>query len=166
MFGKPLQIAILIFAGLVIIILSRVAVKTVFFSAPSQAAEEHEVVKVVKKEKHETGGGSHGGEEGELNEGIYMIENLIINPANSGGRRHLFMDIGLKYNETTVKHELEQLDPQIRDNLITILAGQEMSVLSEISYREKIRETLIKAVNYHLKTGKVEKLFFVRYVFQ
>jgi len=116
---------------------------------------------------------------------IYMIDDLIINPANSGGRRHLLVSLGLEYfvnakdkekggerssgegdDLTGVGAELSLREPQIRDNLITLLGGQEISVLSDIQYREKIRASLLKSINYYLETGQVDKLYFVKYVFQ
>ncbi|MCX6640541.1 MAG: flagellar basal body-associated FliL family protein [bacterium] len=97
---------------------------------------------------------------------FYLINDLIINPAESGGRRHLMVSIGLEYRDALIKLELEKRDPQIRDNLITLLAGQQISVLSDIKFREKIRESLLNSVNYFLEAGQVEKLYFVSYVFQ
>jgi flagellar FliL protein len=95
-----------------------------------------------------------------------MINDLIINPAASGGRRHLMVSLGLEYADPLLKVELENRDPQIRDNLITLLAGQDANVLTDIRYRESIRQSLLKAVNYYLESGTVEKVYFTKYVFQ
>ncbi len=161
MFGKPLHIILMVITVIGVVLISRIIVTTFLFN-PGTESVEHQT-----PEKEKSKGGGHGGEKGdESNEGIYIIDNLLINPAKSGGRRHLLVAFGLEYHDLLVKEELERLDPQIRDNLITLLAGQEMSILSEIAYREKIRESLLKAINYHLEDGEVEKLFFVKYVFQ
>jgi flagellar FliL protein len=169
MMGKPLNIIVIVFAVVGVVLASRLVVQTVFFS-PGETTSQHEVAADERQAKAEdSGGGSHGGEEGESaepDEGIYMINSLVINPARSGGRRHLVVSLGLEYHQRHIKDDLERLEPQIRDNLITLLAGQEMTVLSDISYREKIRKSLLKAVNYYLEEGQVEKLYFVKYVFQ
>ncbi|TKJ42235.1 hypothetical protein CEE37_00735 [candidate division LCP-89 bacterium B3_LCP] len=171
--GKPINIVMVVFAVIGVVLLSRVIVQTFVFSPPEQAvvhdgeasvhSQEREAKKEEKK-KDSHGGGQGEGEEPE--EGIHMIENLVVNPANSGGRRHLMVSLGLEYHELHVKEELERLDPPIRDNLITLLAGQEMGVLADIKYRERIRKSLLKAINYYIEDGRVEKLYFVRYVFQ
>lgn len=167
MMGKPLNIIVIIFAVIGVVLASRLVVQTFFFS-PGEQTAQHEVAAEEKHAKQEdTAGGGHEGEEGgEPEEGIYMINNLVINPARSGGRRHLMVSLGLEYHQRYIKEELVRLEPQIRDNLITLLAGQEMNILAEISYREKIRKSLLKAVNYYLEDGQVEKLYFVKYVFQ
>jgi len=97
---------------------------------------------------------------------FYMIQDLIINPAATGGRRHLLVSLGLEYHDPKMKEELTRRDPQIRDNLITLLAGQEVDVLTDIRYRENIRNSMLKAVNYYLSDGEVDRLYFVKYVFQ
>lgn len=97
---------------------------------------------------------------------FYMINDLVINPAASGGRRHLLVCLGLEYHDPLLKEELVKREPQIRDNLITLLAGQDANVLTDIRYRESIRKSLLKAVNFYLSGGEVEKLYFTKYVFQ
>ncbi len=125
---------------------SRLLVKKMFF--PTSAPEKKE-----KAEKEALGE-------------FYMIEDLVVNPASTGGRRHLLVSLGLEYHDPLLKEELTKRDPQIRDNLITLLAGQEVSVLADIQYRENIRRALLDAVNYYLTEGKVARVYFVKYVFQ
>lgn len=167
MMGKPLNIIMIIFAVLGVVLASRLVVQTFFFSPAEQTAQHYAAPDEKQAKKEGTKGGSHsGGETEEPEEGIYMINNLVINPAKSGGRRHLMVSLGLEYHHSHIKEELVGLEPQIRDNLITLLAGQEMTILADITYREKIRKSLLKAVNYYLEDGQVEKLYFVKYVFQ
>jgi flagellar FliL protein len=141
----------LLLAGILIPVLafsafsSQMVIKKIFFPDPQPVKKE-----AVKIEVGE----------------FYMINDLIINPAASGGRRHLLVNLGLEYADPLLKAELEKRDPQIRDNLITLLAGQDSNVLTDIRYRESIRQSLLKAVNFYLEGGKVEKLYFTKYVFQ
>ena len=150
--GKSKLIRLLMTVGLLVPILafsafaSRMLVKKMFF--PTSASEKKE-----KTEKDELGE-------------FYMIEDLVVNPAATGGRRHLLVSLGLEYHDPLLKEELTKRDPQIRDNLITLLAGQEVSVLADIQYRENIRRSLLDAVNYYLTEGKVARVYFVKYVFQ
>ncbi len=125
---------------------SRLLIKKMFFTGTPSEAKAEEVNEEVGE--------------------FYMIEELIINPAATGGRRHLLVSLGLEFHDPLLKEELSKRDPQIRDNLITLLAGQEVPVLTDIRYREDIRKSLLEAINYHLKEAKVERLYFVKYVFQ
>ena len=155
---RIVKIAVPVVAAIVMVFASRVLVQTLFFAPSGEEVSAAE----VSSSKSE---GGHGGGESS-GHGFYMIKDLIINPANSGGRRHLMVTLGLECHDAAVEEELAMKDPQIRDNLITLLAGQEIGILADISYREKIRKSLLKAINYYMKEGKVEKLYFVEYVFQ
>lgn len=128
---------------------ANILVKQIFFSAPAANG----AASVAHKDLAEIGE-------------FYIVNDLIINPAATGGRRHLMVSLGLEYHNPLVAEELARRDPQIRDNLITLLGGQEVSVLADIKYREDIRRSLLKAINYYLTEGKVERLYFVKYVFQ
>ncbi len=164
------KIAIMVFAGIAIVVLqvavSRMLVKKMFFTPKAE--------KPVQEEKeHHQGIGD-----------IYTLEDLVINPAQSGGRRHLLVSIGLEYHHegegeesgshsgggegelTGVGAELQSLEPVLRDNLITLLAGQNINILSDIKYRERIRKSLLEAINFYLYEGQVDRLYFTKYVFQ
>lgn len=128
---------------------ANILVKQIFFS-PSAA---NGAASAANKDRAEVGE-------------FYIINDLIVNPAATGGRRHLLVSLGLEYYDPMVAEELARRDPQIRDNLITLLGGQEVAVLADIKYREDIRRSLLKAINYYLTEGKVDRLYFVKYVFQ
>jgi flagellar basal body-associated protein FliL len=142
-FGKPAGIVVAVLAFEVFS--SQMLVKRMLFAPPPPP---------VKEQGHAAVGE------------FYMIPDLIINPAASGGRRHLLISIGLEYHDPEMEDELAKRDPQIRDNLITLLASQDVNVLTDIRYRENIRRSLLKAVNYYIDEGEVNRLYFVKYVFQ
>ncbi|MFH1861936.1 MAG: flagellar basal body-associated FliL family protein [bacterium] len=149
--GKSLK-KFLIITGAVVLILvlqlvgSHLLVKAMFFT-PKKAVEPE----------------SEGEEQ---SSGVYLLDDLIINPAASGGRRHLLVSLGLECEGKLVLEEIVKRDAQIRDNLITLLAGLEIDILADIQYRERIRSSLLKAINFHLSKGEVQKLYFAKYVFQ
>ncbi len=97
---------------------------------------------------------------------IYSITGLIINPKETGGSRHLLVDIGLETHENKVMDELTKIEPMLRDNLNTFFAAQRFDVLQDISYREKLRKRVQEIVNYHLTDGTVDEVFFIQYVIQ
>jgi len=148
---KSLLGKISMLAGIVLAVLafeafsSHLLVKRLFFAPPKPPEKSSEAIEVGE---------------------FHIIPDLVVNPAATGGRRHLLVSIGLEYHDPLMEQELTRRDPQIRDNLITLLAGQEVNVLTDIRYRENIRNSLLKAVNYYLDSGQVERLYFVKYVFQ
>ncbi len=97
---------------------------------------------------------------------IYQLSGIIVNPSGSRGTRHLLVDIGIESPNMKVTGELTNLEPQLRDNLITFLTAQKIDVLTDIQMREKIRNKVMDIINYYLTEGQVERVYFIRYVFQ
>jgi flagellar protein FliL len=103
-------------------------------------------------------------------EGLYgmiqRLEGIIVNPTDSNGSKVLLVDIGFETGSADVLAELGTLEPLLRDNINTFLSAQRLPVLSDISMRDRIRDRIMEIANYHLTTGKVGRVFFIRYVLQ
>ncbi|MCB2210570.1 flagellar basal body-associated FliL family protein [bacterium] len=97
---------------------------------------------------------------------LYTIEGIIVNPTDSKGTKILLVDIGFETGSDAVVAEMGSMEPLLRDNINTFLSAQRLPVLSDISYRDKIRDRVQQIANHHLTSGKVGRVFFVRYVLQ
>ena len=128
---------------------SHFIVKMLFFSKPPKAKTAK--VKTVAK-----------GEYGE----VFQMPGIIVNPIDTRGTNHLLIDIGFESTDSKVLAEIVLLEPQLRDNFITFLSAQRIDVLTDIKMRERIRDRIIEITNYHLTRGVVDKVYFIRYVYQ
>jgi len=98
---------------------------------------------------------------------IYVIKDLIINPAGTRGTRFFLVSLGLEYSPPSAEDRLSQQEPRVRDKLITILAEKTLAQLSDITYREKLRKEINQAVQEVLgEDAKVLHVYFVKYVLQ
>ncbi len=97
---------------------------------------------------------------------VYKLESLIVNPRDTGGRRHLLIEIGFEVSDPVAITELETIDPLLRDNLLTFFSAQKTETLTDIHLRDKIKEKVKEIANFNLTTGEVTKVYFIRYVFQ
>lgn len=97
---------------------------------------------------------------------VFPLTGIIVNPKDTRGSKHLLVDINFQISNEKVAAQLTELDPLIRDNIITFFSAQRYEVLTDITMRENIRRRVIEIVNYHLSEGQVENAFFVRYVLQ
>jgi len=113
------------------------------------------------------GGGSHGGGEGSGSEeqGPLTIDNLILNPAESGGSRFLIATLVLDTDDET-RAEIESRDAEIRDLLHTVLDARTVDELSDIGLRDEIREQLRSALNTMLGYEGVHRIFLPQFVIQ
>lgn len=114
------------------------------------------------------GGGGHGSAPygaASADEGPLAIDNLILNPAESGGSRFLIATLVLDTDEGT-RAELEARDAEARDLLQTVLAVRTVAELSDISLRDQIREDLRIALNTMLGYEGVHRIFLPQFVIQ
>lgn len=97
---------------------------------------------------------------------IYLFKDVVVNPANTGGRRYLVVSMGFELDTKKLGGEIERKEPQIRDAVITLLSQKGISYLVDIQQREFLRGEIVDAVNRHLSQGQVIKVYFVKYVLQ
>ena len=114
-------------------------------------------------------GGGHGGSspygDASPDDGPLAIDNLILNPAQSGGSRFLIATLVLDTDEET-RAELEARDAEARDLLQTVLAIRTVDELSDISLRDEIRNDLRIALNTMLGYEGVHRIFLPQFVIQ
>jgi flagellar FliL protein len=97
---------------------------------------------------------------------VYVVKDLIVNPAGTNGLRFLLTTIGLEVtSEETVK-ELEKRDVQIHDSIIGILTGKTLPELDDASSRDSLKVSIKDQVNKELVTGSVINVYFSKFIIQ
>ena len=96
---------------------------------------------------------------------FFEIQNMIVNPAGTEGRRFLMVHIGLESLDSDVQAEFEQKEIVIRDVVLNLLGQRSVDELADVSQREALKEDLREAVNQVL-VGEVNRLYFTQYVLQ
>ena len=109
------------------------------------------------------GGDSYGGSAAD--EGPLTIENLVLNPAGTGGSRFLIATLALEADDDA-RVELETRSVEARDVLLTVLSSMTVEQLTDISQRDVIRETLRSALNDMLAREGVYRIFLPQFVIQ
>lgn len=99
-------------------------------------------------------------------ESMYALEDLVINPAFSGGERYLVLSLVFISDTKETQKEIEAKLPLIQDNLNTLLSQKGVWWYSNSENREGLREEIRVAVNELLRTGKVTRVLFTKYVIQ
>lgn len=97
---------------------------------------------------------------------ITPIEDIVVNPAGSGGTRYLCTTVALESTKPMVADEVAEREPQIRDTLIEILSKRTVEDLSALSTREELRQEIKIAVNDLLVSGEVVGVYLSNFVLQ
>lgn len=113
----------------------------------------------------EGGGGGHGAGGAEPTEELLRIDDLVVNPAGSGGSRFLVAAISLDA-DIEAQEALVARDAEARDLLLTVLASHTVEQLADVSFREEIRTELRGTLNTMLGYEGVHRVFFPQFVIQ
>ncbi|MBU0509493.1 flagellar basal body-associated FliL family protein [bacterium] len=135
--------------------------KTLIFGDPATAVE-------VKPEKQEKG--KHAKEKKSETESEHlstiMIEEIIVNPAETAGRRYLAISVGLLTEAPEAEKLFEDKKPLIRDALISLFSSKYLDQLSSIQYRDTLKEEVKVVVNKQFSDAPVKGVLFTGYVLQ
>ena len=102
----------------------------------------------------------------ELGKYIYSISDLIVNPANTDGKRLLLTTVGFDIPKAEMETELKSREAMVKDVVITTLSSKDIAQLANTAYRDTLKTEI---------TGKLEKLipdvtindvYFSKYIIQ
>jgi flagellar FliL protein len=106
-------------------------------------------------------------EEAPIEYGEFLeLDNLIVNPARSDGKRFLMIKIGLESDEPKALDEIVSKKVVIHDTILDLLSAKPVEDLASIERRESIKEEIREALNEILTEGDVTRLYFTQYVLQ
>lgn len=119
------------------------------------------------------GGDAHGGSAeggGKAGEAaappVLLLENLVLNPANSGGSRYLLMSIAIEGTSAKAVAAMTARDAEIRDLILSTLGRKTVDELSDVTTRDAIKAELIAAVQERFGKTSVKQLYFPQFVIQ
>ncbi len=135
-------------------------------AAPTQAKA---TPKKETRSKTNEGGGGHGAEQGEEASepsDIYMLEDVIVNPAGTGGTRFLSVSIGFEVGSDETYEMFDTREAIIKDALITILGSKTIQQLSDSKEKEITRYQIRKRIEHLLKVDDVSAVYFTDFILQ
>ena len=110
---------------------------------------------------------SPGHGDGEPNEAsIYVVKDIIVNPAGTNGTRFLLTTIGIEVTTPEAHKELEAKDVQVRDIINTILTGKDLVTLSMVDQRESVRQEIAQKIGALLHGGGLTNVYFSKFIIQ
>lgn len=97
---------------------------------------------------------------------IYVVKDLIINPAHTNGTRFLLTTIGFKMSNMESVSEMGKKEIQVRDILNTILTSKTLDQLVSVSLRDSLRAEIGNEVKKVVQGGKLQNVFFGKFIIQ
>ena len=160
--------------GLGVVVIGAVLMLFVFKSPSSSAAGEGakktEKAKVEKSSEKPAEGHSGSKEKkGEGKEGeslVYKVENIVVNPAGTGGSRFLSVSFGIDLKTKELLGEVESHAVQVRDALITVLSSKTVADLTDPKQKELMRLQIRKRLEQLLGSTDIAGVYYTDFVLQ
>jgi flagellar protein FliL len=99
-------------------------------------------------------------------EHIYVIKDLIINPAGTNGQRYLLTTIAFNLSTEEAMRDIEKKEMAVRDALNSVLTSKAMEELISVAQRESLRKEIADKVKGLVAHGKLSGVYFSKYVIQ
>ncbi len=108
--------------------------------------------------KEAAGGGSEAGAF------IVPINDVIVNPKNSGGQHYLMVNLGIDVDTPEHQKLLEERSIIIKDLLLNYLSSKTLDELTATSFKEEFKKTLEASIKKLMKEIKVNNIYFSKYI--
>lgn len=97
---------------------------------------------------------------------VHLMENLVLNPAGSGGSRFLLLSVAIETGSSAVQATMTTRDAELRDIILTSLGTKTVDQLTDIANREGIKKELNTAIAARFGKSAVKRLYFPQFVVQ
>ena len=110
--------------------------------------------------------GESGGEEGKpATKPVHMLDNIVLNPAASGGTRFLLLSVAFEVKNAAVLEEMKARDAELRDVVLVTLGSKTVEELADMGTRDALKTELRAAAEKVFKKG-VKRVYFPQFVIQ
>jgi flagellar protein FliL len=97
---------------------------------------------------------------------LRVIDNLVLNPAGSGGTRFLMITASIELNSTEADELLKGRDAQVRDALLSYFSRKTVVELADVGARDQIRKDVIALLTPLVQKGAITAVYFPQFVIQ
>lgn len=97
---------------------------------------------------------------------VVLLDNLVLNPAGSGGLRFLLVTVGVQLSNGASAEMLKTHDAEARDIVLRIFGTRRVDELAEIRMRDGLKREIMTAIDSLLGTRIVKGVYFPQFVIQ
>ena len=110
---------------------------------------------------------AEGGKDGATVEAaIHVLDNMVLNPAGSGGSRYLLLTVAIEVGAPTSLESFKARDAELRDIVLTTLGTKPVEQLTDMATREQFKVEITKAVDERFGKKSVKRIYFPQFVVQ
>jgi flagellar FliL protein len=116
--------------------------------------------------------GEHTGKEGEAGgaTNLHLIDNLVMNPAGSGGTRFLMVAAAVEFKEAALVDLFKARDAEVRDIVLRVMGAKTVEQLSDMAMRDSLRKELGDSLSGLVPKAQrkqaIRRVYFPQFVIQ
>jgi flagellar FliL protein len=120
----------------------------------------------------EGGAGGHGpeGEGSDAASSVHLIDNMVLNPAGSGGTRFVMLAAAVEFGDAKYVDQIRARDAEARDIVLRVVGSRGVEQLAEMSFREILRKELADSLSALFPKAErgsaIKRIFFPQFVIQ
>jgi len=107
-----------------------------------------------------------GGEGKVTGQFVFVVKDMIINPAGTGGTRFLLATVGVETSSEEHLKSIEKKDVVVRDVLNTVLASKSVEALDDQTLRDGLRREIKDSLKKYIKPEKISQVYFSKFIIQ
>ncbi len=97
---------------------------------------------------------------------IYSIDDIIVNPADTDGKRLLLTSVGLDVAKPEMETDIKTREPMVKDAIISTLSSKSIDQLDDTAYRDTMKTEIIKDLKRLMPTVSINNVYFSKYIIQ
>ncbi len=97
---------------------------------------------------------------------IYSISDLIVNPADTDGKRLLLTTVGFDIPNSDMETELKTREAMVKDVVITTLSSKDITELANTSYRDTLKTEITGRLKKLIPDVRINNVYFSKYIIQ
>ncbi len=97
---------------------------------------------------------------------IYTISDLIVNPADTDGKRLLLATVGFDIPNAGMETELKTREAMVKDVVITTLSSKDIAELANTSYRDTLKTEITGKLKKLIPSVQINNVYFSKYIIQ
>ena len=97
---------------------------------------------------------------------IYTIEDIVVNPAETDGKRLLLLSLGITVKSEEDKTEMQAKDVLIKDAIISTISSKNLYQLNSSGYKDTLKVELTARIKNIFPKVHLHQVYFSKYILQ
>jgi len=97
---------------------------------------------------------------------LYTVDNLVMNPAGTGGTRFIMVTVAIQLGEVAQVEALKQRDAELRDLIVGLFSRKTVDELADATRRDSLRAEVTAVVSPLVPRKAMRRVFFPQFVIQ